>query len=100
MHVHAMFGIEFENHLLMPTVLEFIQTVKEYKGCGAGSLMMRYGCDMADRDNLEIYVDASMEGYPMYLKYGFDLKGEEHMPGGFGYIGRQMVRPAKKHTDN
>ena len=81
--------------LLSVTVLEFIQTVKEYKGRGAASLMMRYGCDMADNDGLEIYVDASMEGYPVYLKYGFVLKGEEAMPG--GYIQRHLVRPARKH---
>jgi len=61
------------------------------------SLMMRYGCDMADKDGLETYVDASMEGYPMYLKYGFVVKGEELMP---AYIERHMVRPAKTHGDN
>jgi hypothetical protein len=61
--------------------------------------MMRYGCDMADKDELEIYVDASMEGYPMYLKYGFVLKAEEVLPGGYDYIQRHLVRPAKKHLD-
>ena len=63
--------------------------------------MMRYGCDMADVDGLESYVSASMEGYPMYLKYGFVLKGEDLMPGGYNYIERHMVRPAKKkHGDS
>lgn len=83
--------------LLNFTVLEFIQTAKEYQGRGAASLMMRYGCDMADNDGLEIYVAASMEGHPVYLKYGFVLKGEETMPGGYGYIQRHLVRPARKH---
>ncbi|KAF7508498.1 hypothetical protein GJ744_009211 [Endocarpon pusillum] len=78
-------------------VLEFIQTAKEYKGRGAASLVMRYGCDMADNDGLEIYVSASMEGYPMFLKYGFVLKGEDTMPGGYGFIQRHLVRPARKH---
>lgn len=77
-----------------------MQTVGEYKGRGAGSLMMKYGCDMADKDGLEIYVDASMEGYPVYLKYGFVLKREGILPGGFGYIQRHLVRPAKKHLDD
>jgi hypothetical protein len=63
--------------LLNFTVLEFIQTAKEYKGRGAASLMMRYGCNMADNDGLEIYVAASMEDYPVYLKYDFVLKGRK-----------------------
>jgi hypothetical protein len=56
--------------------------------------MMKYGLDMADKDGLETYVDASMEGYPMYLKYGFVLKAEVKFP--LGYIDRQLIRPAKK----
>ena len=52
---------------------------------------------MADNDGLEIYVDSSMEGFPMYLRYGFVLTGEELMPGGLGFIQRHLVRPAKKH---
>jgi len=61
--------------------------------------MMRYGCDMADKDELETYVDASEEGYPMYLKYGFVLKAEEVMPGRSGYTQRHLVRPAKKQLE-
>lgn len=82
------------------TVLEFIQTAQNYKRRGAGSLMMQYGCDLANNDGLEVYVDSSMDGYPKYLKYGFVLKAEEAMPGGFGYIERYMVRPAKTHVGN
>lgn len=82
--------------LLTIIVLEFIATAQEYKGRGAASLLMRYGLDMADNDRLEVYVDSTMEGYPMYLRYGFVLKAEEPMPGGFGFIQRHLVRPAKE----
>ena len=54
---------------------------------------------MADKDELETYVDASEEGYPMYLKYGFVLKAEEVMPGRSGYTQRHLVRPAKKQLE-
>jgi predicted N-acetyltransferase YhbS len=84
---------------LIAIVLELIATIEEYKGRGAGSLMMRYGCDMADKDELETYVDASEEGYPMYLKYGFILKREEVMPDASGYIQRHLVRSAKKQLE-
>lgn len=57
---------------------------------------MRYGCDMADRNGLEIYVDSSMEGFPVYLRYGFELKKENAMPGEYGYVDRHMVRPVQK----
>jgi hypothetical protein len=59
--------------------------------------MMKYGLDMADKDELETYVDASMEGYPMYLKYGFVLKAEVKFP--LGYTDRQLIRPAKKQIE-
>jgi hypothetical protein len=59
--------------------------------------MMRYGLDMADKDGLETYVDASMEGYPMYLKYGFVLKAEVKFP--LDYIDRQLIRPAKQQME-
>ena len=62
--------------------------------------MMRYGCDMADKDGLEVYVDASPEGYPMYLKYGFVLKSEKQTTGGLDYVERHLARPAKKHADS
>lgn len=89
----------WRSSLMTITVLELIETVGEYKGRGAGSLMMRYGCDMADKDGLEIYVDSSMEGYPMYLKYGFVVKAEEPLPGGFDYIQRHLVRPPRRDVD-
>jgi predicted N-acetyltransferase YhbS len=77
-------------------VLELLQTVQEYNGQGAGSLLLEYGCQMADKDSLEIYVFASMQGFPLYQRFGFEQKAAEAMPGGFGYIERHMVRPATK----
>lgn len=55
---------------------------------------------MADKDGLEAYVDSSMEGYPMYLKYDFVLKAEALMPGDLGYVERHLVRPPKKQWDS
>jgi GNAT superfamily N-acetyltransferase len=81
-------------------VLELLMTAKEYQGRGAGSLMLRYGCDMADRDGLETYVDSTPHGFPIYQKYGFVLKREEEMPGGLDYIERSLVRPPKPAGDN
>ena len=85
--------------LLMLADLELLMVVEEYKGRGIGSLLIKYGCDLADRDGLEAYVDASMAGFPLYLRFGFVLKGEAPMPGGFGYIDRHLVRPAKGKTE-
>lgn len=85
--------------LLTLAVLELLQVVQEYKGRGIGSLLIQYGCDLADRDGLEIYVDASMDGFPLYQRFGFVLKEEAAMPGGFGYIDRHLVRPATKKTE-
>ncbi len=34
-------------------------------------MMVKWGCDLADRDGVSAYVDASKEGAPLYKKYGF-----------------------------
>lgn len=46
-------------------------TLPEYQGRGAGSLLVKWGCDLADKDGVAAYVDASKEGAPLYKKYGF-----------------------------
>jgi GNAT superfamily N-acetyltransferase len=91
--------LPLQDMLLTKAVLELLQVVEEYKGRGAGSLMIKYGCDLADKDGLEAYLDASMDGFPLYQRFGFVLKAEAAMPGGYGYIDRHMVRPAMRKTE-
>lgn len=54
-------------------------TSPEYRRAGAGSKMMRWGCELADLLFLSAWVEASSEGNFLYKKFGFcDFKQIEH----------------------
>lgn len=45
---------------------------------GAGSLLLKWGCQLADEQGVECYLEASKLGYPLYLREGFrDALGED-----------------------
>jgi len=71
-------------------VLDTLVTLPEHERRGAGSMLVRWGCDRADEAGVEAYLEASPMGAPMYAKHGFiavkevelDLKrfgGEENL---------------------
>ncbi|PCG94400.1 Acyl-CoA N-acyltransferase [Penicillium occitanis (nom. inval.)] len=51
--------------------LDTVGTHPDYQRRGAGSMLVKWGCDLADRDGVSAYVDASKEGAPLYQKHGF-----------------------------
>jgi GNAT superfamily N-acetyltransferase len=53
------------------TDLDTVGTHPDYQKRGAGSMLMKWGCDLADKDGVPLYVDASKEGAFLYKKYGF-----------------------------
>lgn len=34
-------------------------------------MLVKWGCELADRDRVAAYVDASKDGAPLYAKFGF-----------------------------
>lgn len=34
-------------------------------------MLVKWGCDLADRNGVEVYVDASQAGMLLYQKFGF-----------------------------
>ena len=34
-------------------------------------MLVKWGCELADRDGVAAYVDASKDGAPLYEKFGF-----------------------------
>ena len=34
-------------------------------------MLVKWGCELADREGVSAYVDASKVGAPLYAKYGF-----------------------------
>ena len=51
--------------------LRLLHTDPAHKRRGAGSMILRWGAEEADRLGLESYLEASPEGKPLYEKSGF-----------------------------
>ena len=67
------------------TDMELLMTIPEYKGKGAGSLILKHGTDLADRDQLECYIDSSPRGKKVYEKHGFVFTKVDQLPMGYHY---------------
>ncbi|KAM0346228.1 hypothetical protein ACHAPU_005653 [Fusarium lateritium] len=51
--------------------LDTLVTHPDYQRCGAGSMLMKWGCDLADANGVAAYVDASKSGAALYERFGF-----------------------------
>ncbi|KAL6238443.1 hypothetical protein BDW75DRAFT_201360 [Aspergillus navahoensis] len=58
--------------------LDTLATHPDYQRRGAGSMLLQWGCDLADEAKVALYVDASRAGAPLYERFGFvdESKGE------------------------
>jgi len=74
--------------------LDMLGTLPEYQGLGAGTLLVKWGCDAADEEGVEAFVDASEAGKGLYEKYGFVEKDGWTMPGESFRVA-SLLRPAK-----
>ncbi|KAF4977273.1 hypothetical protein FZEAL_6161 [Fusarium zealandicum] len=76
--------------------LECICTHKDWMGKGAASLLMRWGLERADADELPCFLEATVEGKPIYVRFGFQTVGEEVFDWPEGQIAEAyMERDAK-----
>lgn len=48
-----------------------IVTAPEYRRRGAASLLLQWGIDKAEEAGVEIYLESSVAGRPLYEKFGF-----------------------------
>ncbi|OIW30684.1 acetyltransferase [Coniochaeta ligniaria NRRL 30616] len=51
--------------------LDTIGTHPDYQRRGAASMLVKWGCDLADKHGVGAYVDASKAGAPLYQRFGF-----------------------------
>lgn len=75
----------------------------KYQRQGAGSLLLRYGCERADEQDCESFLEAAPEALRLYNKFGFETAAQmetliksEHFPQGELYTEAFMVRPPRK----
>ncbi|RAH50935.1 GNAT family N-acetyltransferase [Aspergillus brunneoviolaceus CBS 621.78] len=57
-------------------VLELLCVLPEYQRMGIGSAFLEWGIEKADACNARIYLEATMEGVPAYLKHGWEVVEE------------------------
>lgn len=76
-------------------VIELLGLSHEHKGRGIGALLVKWGCDRADEEDVEIFVETSKAVVPFYKKFGFKIHKTMTMPGGFGYEEFFLVRPQR-----
>ena len=55
----------------VPAVLDIIHTHPSHQGRGVGSLLVKWGTDLADKQGLQCYLEASPAGYPLFRKADF-----------------------------
>ena len=53
-------------------VLDELKTLPEHRRRGAGSKLLQWGLDLADREQLDICLIAMPLGLELYEKYGFE----------------------------
>ncbi|KAH7378239.1 hypothetical protein BKA66DRAFT_147710 [Pyrenochaeta sp. MPI-SDFR-AT-0127] len=51
--------------------LDTLVTLPNHERRGAGSMLVRWGCEKADEAGVEAYLEASPMGAPMYARHGF-----------------------------
>lgn len=73
--------------------LDMLGTHPEYRQRGAASMLVRWGCELADRDGVLAYVDASKEGARLYQKFGFEDRSDPVKSEKEGVV--SMVRAAR-----
>ncbi|KAJ5910467.1 hypothetical protein N7504_005110 [Penicillium tannophilum] len=60
-----------ERHIFLDTLC----THPDYWRRGAGSMIVKWGCDLADKEGVSAYLDSSKDGAPLYQKFGFVDEG-------------------------
>jgi predicted N-acetyltransferase YhbS len=58
------------------TGLNEISVAPQHQRQGVGSMLLRWGYEMVDKDKLNCFVMASSDGLPFYRKFGFEAMGE------------------------
>ena len=82
-------------------VLDIIHTHPSHQGRGAGTQLVKWGTDLADKQRLQCYLEASPAGYPLFRKADFeevtemeiDLNKYREGRGIYKYKHIVMIRP-------
>lgn len=95
-------GMATNHHALMEKrphwFLQMLGTETGYQQKGIGKCFVEWGCQLADEQGIECYVDASMMGAPVYKSAGFVWRRRIDVPDRerYGHVDYESyVRPKK-----
>lgn len=99
-HLDTLLLAELYLLLNMNTDLSILVTDPKYQRRGAASMLVRWGCEEADKRGMVANLMATQAGLSLYLKHGFRVVSETPLdlrPFGVDEteLRRGMVRPAK-----
>ncbi|KAJ9203786.1 hypothetical protein DTO164E3_2140 [Paecilomyces variotii] len=77
--------------------LDMLATRPEHERRGAGSMLVQWGCDIADENGVPAYIDASKAGAPLYKKFGFEDRTEPGL--GFPGIASMVREPRARNQE-
>ncbi|KAF5027411.1 hypothetical protein F66182_488 [Fusarium sp. NRRL 66182] len=78
--------------------LELICTHADWQGRGAAGLLLRWGLERADAEQLPAFLEATRKGLPIYEKFGFQTRGQDVFDWPCGRaVEAYMQRDAKTH---
>ncbi|KAG9242030.1 acetyltransferas-like protein [Calycina marina] len=87
--------------------LELIATRPDWQGQGAAGKLLRWGLERADREGVEAYIEASLDGKQIYERFGFqevaklavDLSGRDPCRTGETHFVEAMMVRAARNSD-
>ena len=87
----------------MSADLEIVGTSPKFQRKGAGSELLQYGCERADEQGVEAFLEAAPDALPLYQKFGFRTAASMHTtikfeqsPEGEIYTETFMIREPRK----
>ncbi|KAK2768735.1 hypothetical protein FQN54_000591 [Arachnomyces sp. PD_36] len=87
--------------------LNLLAVSPKHQRRGAGAVLVKYGTDIADKENIEAYLESTQDGYSLYKRTGFQDRGFVELDvskwsGVASDIRRfpQMIRPAQGESQS
>lgn len=51
-------------------------THPDFRRQGAASMLIKWGCDLADQNGVAAYLDAHEDAAPLYMRFGFKVRDD------------------------
>lgn len=58
--------------------LEIVGTAPKFQRQGAGSKLIKHGCERADEQGVQAFLEAAPDALPLYLRLGFHTAASMH----------------------